>query len=53
MTGLGYLQRHHLMMKLDAVRYFNDSSDVGRSGLADVKKSFNPIAMNTLYRAVS
>ena len=52
-TGLGYLQRHHLMMKLDGVRYFNDSSDVGRSGLADVKKSFNPIAMNTLYRAVS
>jgi hypothetical protein len=52
-TGLGYLQRHHLMMKLDGVRYFNDSSDVGRSGLADVKKSFNPVAMNRLYRAVS
>jgi len=53
-TGLGYLQRHHLMMNLaSGVRYFNDSSDVGRSGLADVKKSFNPVAMNMLYRAVA
>lgn len=51
-TGLGYLQRYNLMTSISGVRYFNDSSDVGRAGLADVKKSFNPIAMNTLYRAL-
>ncbi|HEY7763865.1 MAG TPA: hypothetical protein VIB38_02650 [Aestuariivirgaceae bacterium] len=51
--GLGYLQRHHLMMTMQHLRYFNDSSDLGQSGLAEVKKSFNPVAMNAVYRARS
>jgi hypothetical protein len=50
-AGLGYLQRYHLMMSLEDIRYFNDSSDLGQPGLAEVKKSFNPVAMNALYRA--
>jgi hypothetical protein len=50
-AGLGYLQRHHLMMSLEDIRYFNDSSDLGQPGLAEVKKSFKPVAMNSLYRA--
>lgn len=51
--GLGYVQRTHLFSNIDGVRFFNDSSDAGRSSLADVKKSFNPVAMNTLYRALA
>lgn len=48
--GLGYLQRYNLMMNIKGVRLFNDSSDVGRPGLAEVKKAFNPVGMNRLYR---
>jgi hypothetical protein len=49
-SGLGYLQRYNLMMNIKGVRFFNDSSDVGRPGLAEVKKAFNPVGMNRLYR---
>jgi hypothetical protein len=49
--GLGYVQRAHLVSNIKGVRYFNDSSDVQRAGLAEVKKAFNPVAMNALYRA--
>jgi hypothetical protein len=48
--GLGYLQRYNLMMNIKGVRLFNDSSDVVRRGLAEVKKAFNPVGMNRLYR---
>lgn len=49
-AGLGYLQRFSLMVNSQDIPYFNDSSDTGRTGLAEVKKSFNPVEMHTLYR---
>lgn len=49
--GLGYLQRFSLMVNSQGIPYFNDSSDTDRAGLAEVKKSFNPVEIHNLYRA--
>jgi hypothetical protein len=50
--GLGFLQRQSLMANNPDIPYFNDSTDGGEPGLAEVKRSFNPIEMHSLYRAV-
>jgi hypothetical protein len=50
-AGLGYLQRFSLIVNSQGIPYFNDSSDTGRAGLAEVKKSFNPVEIHNLYRA--
>jgi hypothetical protein len=49
--GLAYLQRHCLMALFPELSYFNDFTDSGRPGLAQVKRSFRPIKMHGLYMA--
>jgi hypothetical protein len=49
--GLAYLQRHCLMARFPELLYFNDFTDSGRPGLAQMKRSFRPIKMHGLYAA--
>lgn len=49
--GVAYLQRHHFIARRQHLAFFNDSTNVFRSGLAEVKRAFRPVAMNTLYAA--
>ena len=49
--GVAYLQRHHFMAQRRHIAFFNDSTNVFRSGLTEVKRAFRPVAMNTLYAA--
>ena len=51
--GLGYLQRFALMKQFPDLRYFNDSSDAGRTGLVQLKRQFRPILMNPLSQALT
>ena len=50
--GLGYFQRQRFIARHDDFRLVNDSSDSGRASLADMKRAFNPVETDTLYRAV-
>ncbi|MXQ14257.1 phosphatidylglycerol lysyltransferase domain-containing protein [Microvirga makkahensis] len=49
--GLAYLQRYHLMKEHPQLAYFNDFSDSGRSGLAQMKRTFRPTKMHSVYSA--
>ncbi|NBJ10060.1 phosphatidylglycerol lysyltransferase domain-containing protein [Microvirga arsenatis] len=49
--GLAYLQRYHLMKAHPQLVYFNDFSDSGRSGLAQMKRTFRPAKMHGMYSA--
>jgi hypothetical protein len=51
LPGLAYLQRYHLMKKHPHIAYFNDFSDSGRAGLAQMKRTFRPVQMHGLYSA--
>ncbi|WP_201865249.1 ATP-grasp domain-containing protein [Microvirga soli] len=51
MPGLAYLQRYHLLTSMPQLTYFNDSYDVGRPGLAQVKRAFRPVEMHGIYSA--
>jgi len=48
---LGYFQRYSMFQQYPEIRYFNDSSDGGRSGVGDLKKRFNPVFMVKTYSA--
>ena len=49
--GLAYFQRKCLIDGLSAYRFFNDAHDSKRPGLAQMKRSFRPIAMHHLFGA--
>lgn len=51
LPGLAYLQRYHLMKRHPHIAYFNDFSDSGRAGLAQMKRTFRPVRMHSLYSA--
>ena len=50
--GLSYYQRYCFMSKLESYHLLNDGPDVGREGLAQLKKSLRPVGMHTEYRAM-
>lgn len=49
--GLAYLQRHQFMLGDPGAQRFNDFVDSGRAGLAQMKRTFRPIRMHTLFSA--
>ena len=51
MPYLAYLQRYHLLTSMPQLTYFNDSYDIGRLGLAEVKRAFRPVEMHRIYSA--
>jgi hypothetical protein len=51
MLYLAYLQRYHLLTSMPQLTHFNDSYDVGRLGLAEVKRAFRPVKMHRIYSA--
>ncbi len=48
--GLSYFQRAHFLAGLAGFDRVNDGSDVGRSGLRQLKQSLRPVAMIAEYR---
>jgi hypothetical protein len=49
--GLAYFQRKSLIDGLRNFRFFNDAHDSKRPGLAQMKRSFRPAAMHSLFGA--
>jgi hypothetical protein len=49
--GLAYFQRKSLIDGLSAYRHFNDFNDSKRAGLMQMKRSFRPAAMHSLFVA--
>lgn len=49
--GLSYFHRWSFLSKLLEFEIVNDGSDVGRSGLGQLKDSLRPVAMHGEYRA--
>ena len=49
--GIAYLQRAHLLKGFPELAYFNDNADSGRPGIAQMKRTFRPVRMHTLYSA--
>ncbi len=50
-AGLAYLQRHSLMSAFAELDTFNDGTDSGRGGMKQMKQTFRPIRMHTVYSA--
>lgn len=49
--GLAYFQRRSLIEGLSNYRYFNDFNDSNRTGLRQMKRSFRPVQMHSLFVA--
>lgn len=49
--GLAYLQRHRFISGDGSAQFWNDFVDSGRAGLAQMKRSFRPVAMHPLFSA--
>lgn len=49
--GLAYFQRKSLIDDLAGHRYFNDFNDSNRPGLKQMKRSFRPVQMHSLFVA--
>ena len=49
--GLAYFQRKCLIDALPGLRFFNDAHDSKRPGLAQMKRSFRPVRMHSLFGA--
>lgn len=49
--GISYFQRYSFLSKLTDFELVNDGSDVGRSGLRQLKTSLRPAEMHSEYRA--
>lgn len=49
--GLSYFSLRSFLLALEDFEFVNDSSDVGRAGLRQLKNSFRPVRMHTEYRA--
>jgi hypothetical protein len=49
-AGLPYLLRHRMIAAFPELRFFNSSTDNGRSGPEELKRSFRPIGLAVSYR---
>lgn len=49
--GLSIFQRYSFMANLDQYQLINDGPDVGRTGLAQLKNSLQPVGMHIEYQA--